>query len=265
MAAMADRTQRPIAASLSAAGLFVGESHHGADFRMTPRRYPFHVVAYVLSGAGQWNDEPVAAGDVVIAPRGVRYQFTDAPGSPMSLYVLCIGFKCDAPPAGILSGNALLADMVRDMLRRMLFEQTLQKRAADLMMVGLAQQLLALLHRAKPTSSEGTMRDAVKEYIAQMAQTFFDDADIDTVAARLRISRRRFTDLFRQLTGETWHTRRRSLQLAHARRLLRETDRTVVAVAFECGFADLSSFYRAFKRAEGVTPIGWRGGEKQSR
>jgi AraC-like DNA-binding protein len=41
-------------------------------------------------------------------------------------------------------------------------------------------------------------------------------------------------------------------------RLLKSTERTVLSVAFECGFDDLSTFYRAFKRETGVSPNHWR-------
>lgn len=252
-------TRRPIAAQLSPAGLFVGESHHAADFRMNARTYPFHVIAYVLAGEGCMNDTPCAAGDVVIAPRGLRYNFADTPGSPMSLYVLCLDSKkVELPKAGVITGDDLLAQQVRDILRRLLFEQTLKRPAHDMMMLGLAQQLVALLHRADPPAGGATLRARVEAYVAQMPQTFFDDAAIDAVAARLGMSRRRFTDLFKQVAGDTWHNRRRAMQLDHARRLLKGTDRTATAIAFECGFADLSSFYRAFKRAERMSPNAWR-------
>ena len=72
------------------------------------------------------------------------------------------------------------------------------------------------------------------------------------------MSRRRFTQLFREVTGSSWADHRTELRINYACRLLRETDRGIIAIAFESGFEDLSSFYRAFKRQTGDSPIRWR-------
>jgi AraC-like DNA-binding protein len=39
---------------------------------------------------------------------------------------------------------------------------------------------------------------------------------------------------------------------------LRGRPLSVLAVAFECGYEDLSSFYRAFRRQRGGPPDRWR-------
>jgi AraC family L-rhamnose operon regulatory protein RhaS len=41
---------------------------------------------------------------------------------------------------------------------------------------------------------------------------------------------------------------------------LTEPQKTVLSIAFECGFEDLSTFYRAFKREVGISPNLWRKG-----
>jgi AraC-like DNA-binding protein len=53
----------------------------------------------------------------------------------------------------------------------------------------------------------------------------------------------------------------RGERLRIAERLLRDApDRTVEWVAYESGFSDLTTFTRAFRRANGVTPREWRRG-----
>ena len=49
-----------------------------------------------------------------------------------------------------------------------------------------------------------------------------------------------------------------NLRLEHARRLLLETENSVLAVAFECGFENASNFHRAFKAAFGCSPSVFR-------
>ena len=48
------------------------------------------------------------------------------------------------------------------------------------------------------------------------------------------------------------------LRLQHARQLLARTDNSVIAIAFEAGFEDLSNFNRAFKQAYGSSPKAYR-------
>ncbi len=108
------------------------------------------------------------------------------------------------------------------------------------------------------------LREIVEEYAEELERTFYESDHLDAVAERLGMSRRRFTQLFREVSGKTWLEAVRDLRLAHAQHLLRETNRTVASIAFECGFADLSSFYRAFSRQEGVSPLKWRETQRPS-
>ena len=89
---------------------------------------------------------------------------------------------------------------------------------------------------------------------------FFEDRGIDEAAAELGLSRRRFTQLFNELAGESYAARIRQLRLARACGLLRESGLSPAAVAFECGYSDLSTFYRAFKKETGTSPAAWAKG-----
>jgi AraC family L-rhamnose operon regulatory protein RhaS len=98
----------------------------------------------------------------------------------------------------------------------------------------------------------------VAAYARGLEQTFFEERLIDGAAERLGLSRRRFTTLFREVAGDTWFNTVRALRLVHARRLLRETGRSVTSICYECGFEDVSNFYRAFRAVERVSPGAWR-------
>ncbi len=251
--------------------MFVLESHHGPGFRMPASSHDFLEVFYVLRGHGRFLIEgrphPGRDGDVVVIPMGQVHRIEDDPISPLSLYGICVAaevWKHEpdllAPvPAGRLPMSGFIGDRVRSDLRHILFEQTSAGHGSITAILGLTLQLLALLARSVTAKDEAHgYRQAVERYAAGLKQRFFEAADLDTVAAGLDMSRRRFTQLFREVTGETWADHLAGLRVDYARHLLEETERSVVAIAFESGFEDVSSFYRAFKRRTGMAPNQWR-------
>ncbi len=68
----------------------------------------------------------------------------------------------------------------------------------------------------------------------------------------------KLSHLINQQSGKGFPEYINSLRLAEARHLLRTSDMKVAAVAFECGFNSLSSFYTHFKKSDGMTPSEFR-------
>ena len=165
-------------------------------------------------------------------------------------------------PAGRLPLGPALAARARSDLRRLLFEQTLARAGGHCLIAGLTLQLLALLAQVGDAPSADRhpdeLRDAVRRYAEELPGRFFEAAHLDQAAAELGMSRRRFTQLFREVTGSTWADLLAQLRIDYACQLLRATRRSVLSVAFECGYEDLSGFYRAFKRQTGLAPHAWR-------
>jgi AraC family L-rhamnose operon regulatory protein RhaS len=272
--------RRPVDVRMPAHGVFVLESHHGPGFTMAVSCHDFLEVFYVLRGSGRFTvageSHKCAAGDVVVVPVGAHHRVEDDPDEPLSLYGMGVSPEVwrtepdllDRVPGGRLALSGVASERVRSDLRRLLYEQTLARPGSRAVIVGLTLQLLALLSRAGAREGGSPCaawraagsghREAVERYAAELAQRFFEAADLESVASGLGMSRRRFTQLFREVTGSSWADHLGSLRVGHAVRLLRETDRSIVAIAFESGYEDLSSFYRAFKRQTGLPPDRWR-------
>jgi AraC-like DNA-binding protein len=145
-------------------------------------------------------------------------------------------------------------------LKRLLYEQASENQGWREMQVAWCGMLLVKILRGGGDSGNVKSIDRVRWYAEEMATSFYLNEGIDDVAARLGLSRRRFTQLFREVTGEAWLQRLRSLRIEHACRLLRETGRSTKAIAFECGFDSLPQFYRTFRQRTGMTPGDWRRG-----
>ena len=244
---------------------------------MDDTAHAFVKVLLVVAGAGVVVDGPrrevLETGAVVLVPAGCRHRIEDT--RPMSLYAVCVEARVlgvlPASAQGLGSvqvfGHATWAMDARALIRQMLHEQTLRRAGGEALLLGLAWQLMGLVLRgmgakkggraaAQPAGSLAKAR--VAGYAQGLEQTFFEERHIDGAAERLGLSRRRFTTLFKQVSGDTWFNTVRALRLAHARRLLRETGRSVTSICYECGFEDVSNFYRAFRAVERASPDAWR-------
>ncbi len=276
------KASQPLQVRFPPWGIYVLESHHGSDFRMQTTAHDFFKIMYVLEGLGaiKWKNSavPIRRGDVIAVQDGFAHLIEDDRAHALSLIVLCVQRQVQAlmPDAALRSGgcrvfrNQALTLETRRVLRQLFFEQSLERPSCATMITGLTLQLLASLSRMQaPRASDEALysretppETRVKAYVRELEHKYCENEKIDNVAERLGISRRYFTRLFRSATGHSWLNYVRDLRLQHAKTLLRKTDRTVLLVAFESGFDDLSSFYRAFKEAEGITPLQWRVGKK---
>ena len=64
--------------------------------------------------------------------------------------------------------------------------------------------------------------------------------------------------LFKKITGTTIVKFINFLKAAKAKKLLVETDRSLLSVCMEVGFADTDYFSKWFKKQEGIAPSAYR-------
>ena len=72
------------------------------------------------------------------------------------------------------------------------------------------------------------------------------------------MSRRRFTQLFRELTGSTWADHLADLRVGYARQLLEETTLSVEEVARDAGFGSAALLRHHFTKCTGISPTAFR-------
>ncbi|NOX99518.1 MAG: AraC family transcriptional regulator [Verrucomicrobia bacterium] len=267
---------RPLAVDFTKAGVCVLESHHAKGFSMPAVAHRFHNLLHIFAGRGKLV---VAGGELVLKPgsfvfirEGLSHQIEDESGNPLSLYAVCVksevlqGF---CPKEKLLvSGNWKMNQGLRQTLREILIEQGSGHPEEQLMLHSLAAELVVRITRLcegavvfeKDGSFSGELssRMRVEAYVRDLHNRFFEDENLDEAARRIGVSRRGLTSGFREITGHSRQTWIRKLRIEHARHLLESTDRSIDAVAFECGFNDLSHFYRCFKMEAGKSPKNYR-------
>jgi LacI family transcriptional regulator len=110
---------------------------------------------------------------------------------------------------------------------------------------------------------ESTRIFACEDPMVARAVTFIrarahEGIDVSDIVSLVSASRRSLETRFRAAMGRSLHEEILRARLAQARRLLKDSDKTIEAVAEESGFGAPGRFHAAFKEAEGLSPGEWR-------
>lgn len=118
--------------------------------------------------------------------------------------------------------------------------------------------------RPKPAAT-----DEDSEIIARLTALFEqeglhrnEELSLRKLARRLGLPDRRVSNAVNRLRGVNLSQFVNDFRVDEARKLLLETDKSVLEVSLDAGFATKSNFNREFTRVTGQTPTGWR---KQAR
>ena len=82
---------------------------------------------------------------------------------------------------------------------------------------------------------------------------------LEAIASQMYITRGQLTRRVKAINGMTTQQYAMKVRLTHASNLLKNnTDMAISEVAFRCGFEDATSFSRAFRRKNGISPSEYR-------
>ncbi|MEM7723931.1 MAG: helix-turn-helix domain-containing protein [Pseudomonadota bacterium] len=123
-------------------------------------------------------------------------------------------------------------------------------------LVQLTNQIAGLLKPLK--TGERLPSFMVGRARAVMRSRLGDTLRIADIAAALDLSEAHFARGFRNTTGQTPGEALRALRMERARHLLETDTLSVAEVAARVGYADSSSFAKAFAETYGTTPAKWR-------
>jgi AraC family transcriptional regulator len=170
----------------------------------------------------------------------------------------------DAPHTRLRDISAF-TDPVLDSLMEQVHGELHRRKASPLLVQGLAQAIAIHLVRhyteLVPDTRSGSpslpgykLRQLTEWMAAHLAEEF----NLDQLAARAGLSKFYFLRLFKKAMGVSPSHYLITLRLDEARRLLRETKRSIVDVALDVGYANPSHFARAFRKETGLSPSDYR-------
>lgn len=219
-------------------------------------------------------------GDLFLLGADLRHLFTNtvvpAEGAEAEVLQFRRGFAngfLDAAPE--LSGFARLLDRARLGIG---FDRETARRASGLLsrirrshsaermrlFLELIECLLAAAE-VRELASPGYVgvaspRDSERMQVAcrYILDHFAEEISHRDLAARVHLAPSSFCRLFKKVTGKTCTAFVNEIRLGHACRLLAESEATVTAIAFDCGFRNLSNFNRRFRERYGMSPREYR-------
>lgn len=90
--------------------------------------------------------------------------------------------------------------------------------------------------------------------INYMREHFTEDISIEDVSACTGLSAPYFSSVFHTSVGTKYKDYLTSLRVAHARKLIKTTNKSITDICYESGFNSFSSFHRAFVKIVHTTP-----------
>lgn len=269
-------------------------SDSGSSFATREKRergfkgiYHFHPeleLTQILKGGGHRfvgdNISPFAEGDLVLLGPNLPHRYTSDPGDHHLARARVVQFSEDHLGGGILTApeSADITLLLERASRGLSFGRKTSKRADEALaqlfaakgfrrLICLLEvlELLATCRDARPICSAGYISnlssfesDKVNSALNYLHKHLEDPLSLTDMAKHLKMSPSSCNRLFKKSLGKSFKSLLIEVRVSHACKLLVETDATIIVIAQQCGFTNLSNFNRRFKDFSGTTPRDYR-------
>lgn len=169
----------------------------------------------------------------------------------------------DAPQARLLDVSGFEDARLTSLLQQLRDEAT-GPGASPLFVRGVAQAVAIHLARNYTAVAEATGRNSalpafkLRRVTDWMAGHLAEEFNLARLAGQVGMSEFHFNRLFKRATGVPPSQYQIRLRMDAARRLLRETEFSVIRIGNEIGYSNPSHFARIFRRETGLTPSEYR-------
>lgn len=100
--------------------------------------------------------------------------------------------------------------------------------------------------------------ELIKKAILYISRNFANELTLEEVATHVHLNPAYFSSVFKQSTGSSFKEYLNMIRIEESKRLLANTDYTIIDIAIAAGFEDQSYFSRVFKKYTGLTPRQYR-------
>jgi AraC family transcriptional regulator len=226
---------------------------------------------------GPWLTSRVKKGSMFLTAAGAPYDFRyrTLTAEPYEVVLVLLSLPLfNAALREVFGANAANARL-RDLsgfedprlvpLLQQLREEAARPAASGLLVRGLAQAIAIHLARNYTALTEAVRGEApalpgfkLRRVTDWMAAHLAEEFSLPRLAAQAGMSEFHFNRLFKRATGVPPSQYQIRLRLDAARRLLRETKKSVITIANEVGYANPSHFAQLFRKETGLAPTDYR-------
>ena len=211
-------------------------------------------------------------GDIVLVPPGVSHRplLPEKMEEPYERYVLwlsqefvetCVGMfgleNIRMEAGTLLRTRGTKWELLGELFRRGVWESENTQPGWQAAVVGNTITLLSLMGRGIRDRTAAVLKaekpDLLNEVLAYIKSILSRKITLEETAKQFYVSTSTVTQLFRQKMGTSFYHCVTQHRLIAAKTLI-EQGLTLEEVSHAVGFADYSSFYRAFKKEYGITP-----------
>jgi AraC-like DNA-binding protein len=217
------------------------------------------------------NALAVQAGDVLLMPRGTRYQLTAASRRlRIRNRALAHNLPVDRHAGHVIHAACQWANQHQFRLPFSAASQRhlvpaldacfgatslLEKKSAFFNVVAQLERLVPPLDQLPRHTGQAAVMKRLLDHVTTYSHEVISVSDALAITG---LSRSHFHVAFRQATGTTFQRYLTSLRIGEACRLLRHTQRSILDIAYSCGFGSPSRFFSAFKQVTGTSPEKFR-------
>ena len=242
----------------------------------------FWKIVYVIEGKGDYlidgNRYPIHPGSMLIVHPASKTTFTVSEDSPLKIYNILFlpefirdelaklqdNFNFFSIFTQAVSGSNPLyvfdsERKLEPLIHRMEHEyETMPDNAAVLLEMLLTDLLIQLSRHAKKQNRQYN-REAVIAGILHLIEEHFNmPLSLDELGSELGMAKSRLCLIFKESQGITIMDALAERRLQEAEKLLKESNLPILQVCYQCGFQDVSAFYRRFQKRNGCTPLQYR-------
>ncbi|MFS0725415.1 AraC family transcriptional regulator [Paenibacillus sp. 1P07SE] len=252
--------------------IYLYEKKHSQKYEFADHYHNIHQIVYALEGTGtvafEGRQHTISPGKAAIITPGTVHSIRS--DSRLTLLVVALSDQTFLQGelasrvlrhARVISLSAHLDNEIRRLLRTMLFEQA---RRSDFYTIALSchlTEICLIFHRTLQTEDQGVdlnyvRAESIRDYIDMY---FYDISNLTSdIGSKLNISSRHADNIFKEYYHVTPRKYLTEVRIEHSRKQLAETDKDIVTICFEAGYENLSTFYRTFKNATGLSPNKYR-------
>lgn len=252
--------------------LYAGQLKRSKHWNEVLHCHEFCEIIFVISGFGevQIGNEifSIRRGDLLIYNPYVMHREYTKGNSPIEFAFLgltdlhfnelphnCLISDSTSPVihTGDRSAKFQLAfqSLVEEAESKLQYSEVMSGYWAKLILVGILRQL----NKDEQTLVRHDVFNRIYHYISE---NFAHIDSIDVICNELFVSKYYISHVFKKYAGKAPMQFVAQCRMTHAKKLLSDTDLSACDISAQCGYTDYTSFFKVFKRLEGMTPAKYR-------